>query len=118
DETLTFKLAGLVLGTAACGSKIYVDELGSDWPKAAQLLQSLSATSQVSGELDLSAFTSSNVLASLNLSDAAAVDTAATTNAGLAYVSLATAQTVALDYKAEETGLLGHKLAGRVFKSD
>lgn len=55
-EGVTFKLRNIVLGTAACGEKIYLDDIaeGDKRNNIAAILQNLSKTAASSGLIDLS----------------------------------------------------------------
>jgi hypothetical protein len=95
-ETLTFLVAGLKLGSSACDSKIFVDQIGANWQKAAFILQFISASEPGSGELDVSRFSSSTELAGLDLTNdgEAAIKTVMTTasmNTNAASVTLTVA---------------------------
>jgi hypothetical protein len=65
-EALSFHIASIELGQAACGSEIFVTDFGEGrWQKAAKVLQCLSSTEPSSGLLDVSDVTAD--LSSVNL---------------------------------------------------
>jgi len=109
-EELTFWLkeigvagTGIALGSAFCGSHIYIDDLGADADKAGALIQSLSTGTPGSRtELDLSAFNATSYDLKAEVSDVTVVtdglitslisDVVANTNIEVAPVTVAEAR--------------------------